>query len=181
MASGKPRGRENARDMVFSMGVMLALVAVILIITYRPKHQSVEMVDYAGAVALATSQTQLPILVPAKLPVGSVVSRARFEPESYGRTGDVRWYLGLNTKSNQYLALWQSTGATAQIVESVSSNGTCLGSVSIQGVNWKKCEQSRPQTRLLFHVSNGVTSMVYGTTSWAELKSFTNSLVSAKK
>ena len=179
MASGKPRGRENARDMVLSMAVMLALVAVILIITYRPKNQNVEMVDYAGAVALATSQSQLPIFLPKGLPSGSVVTRARFESESYGRAGDVRWYLGLNTNKDQYLALWQSNGATGQIVKSVSGNGICVGAVVINGETWKKCEQLRPLTRVLFRVSNDVTSVVYGTTSWTELKSFTNSLVSA--
>ncbi len=180
MASGKPRGRENARDMVLSMGVMLALVAVILIVTYRPKNQSVEMVDYAGAVALATSQSQLPILVPEKLPSGSVVTRARFESESYGMAGDVRWYLGLRTGKNQYLALWQSNGTTGQIVRSVNGNGVCAGVVVIEGATWKKCEQSRPLTRVLYRVSGDVTSVVYGTTSWQALKSFANSLVSAK-
>lgn len=180
MASGKPRGRENARDMVLSMGVMLALVAVILIITYRPKHQSVEMIDYAGAVALATSQSQLPILIPQELPSGSVVTRARFEPESYGMSGDVRWYLGLATNNNQYLALWQSNGMTGKIVRSINGNGICSGTVVIKGDTWKKCEQSRPLTRVLYRVSNDVTSVVYGTTSWAALKSFANSLVSAK-
>jgi hypothetical protein len=181
MAGRKPRGRETAYDMVLSMGAVLVSVAIILVITHRSHQQVLPAVDFAGAVALAQTQTQLAIDVPTPLPSGYVVTNARFESETYGATGDVRWYLGYRTPSNEYVSLWQSTGPTAQVVAGATSGAVCQGSLMIRRTRWQICSNQKPLNRALVRVEGHVTTIVSGTAPFAELKTFASTLAPPKK
>jgi len=162
--------------MVLSMGAVLASVAIILIITHRSHQQVLPPVDFAGAVALAQTQTQLPIEVPTPLPSGYVVTSARFEPESYGATGDVRWYLGYQTPGAQYVSLWQSTGPAARVVAGATDGAACNGSVVILKETWQTCQNPKPLNRALVRVQGRITTVVSGTASFADLKAFAGTL-----
>lgn len=181
VAGRKPRGKETAYDMVLSMGAVLVTVAVILVITHRSRQQTMPPVDYAGAVALAQSQTQLAVDVPTPLPKGYVVTSARFEAETYGATGDVRWYLGYRTPSGQYVSLWQSTGPSPRVLAAAAGGAKCDGVYPIGSVYWGACYSQKPLNRALGHVQNGVTTVVSGTASYAELEAFVKSLQPLKK
>jgi len=167
--------------MVLSMGAVLVSVAIILIITHRSHQQTMPPVDYAGAVALAKSQSQLAVDVPTPLPAGYLATSARFEAETYGATGDVRWYLGYHTGSDQYVSLWQSTGPSARVVDAATNGGVCGTTLKISSTTWQTCVNQKPLTRALVRVSGSVTTVVSGTASFAELKNFANSLHPLKK
>jgi len=177
----KPRGKETAYDMVLSMGAVLVTVALILIVTHRSRQQTVQPVDYAGAVALAQSQSQLAVDVPSPLPTGYVVTSARFEAESYGATGDVRWYLGYRTPTGEYISLWQSTGPSARVIAGATNGALCEGALTIGSTTWSSCSKEKPLTRALALVRNGVTSVISGTSNFSELKTFASSLQPLKK
>jgi len=162
--------------MVLSMGAVLVSVAIILVVTHRSRQQTVPPVDYAGAVALAQAQSQLAVDVPAPLPTGYVATNARFEAESYGVAGDVRWYLGYRTPGNQYVSLWQSTGKSSRVIAAATSGAVCGTTLKIDSSTWQTCVNQKPLTRALVRVEDGVTTVVAGTASFSELKSFTNSL-----
>jgi Protein of unknown function (DUF4245) len=181
MAGRKPRGRETAYDMVLSMGAVLASVAIILVITHRSHQQVMPPVDYAGAVALAQTQTQLAIEVPTPLPSGYEVTSARFEAESYGATGDVRWYLGYQTPAREYVSLWQSTGPAGRVVGAATNGAVCDGTVVILHETWKTCQKPKPLNRAIVRVQGHVTTVVSGTASFAELKAFAGTLQPPKK
>jgi len=181
MAGRKPRGRETAYDMVLSMGAVLASVAIILVITHRQHEQVMPPVDYAGAVALAQTQTQLAIKVPTPLPSGYVVTSARFEPESYGASRDVRWYLGYRTPAEEYVSLWQSTGPSARVVAGATDGGVCQGTLFIQRARWQICVKQKPLNRALVRVDGSVTTVVSGTAPFAELQTFAGTLQPPKK
>lgn len=181
MAGKKPRGRETSYDMVLSMGTVLVVVAVILFITWRPKHQMMPTVDYQGAVSQAVAGQVWPILVPSTIPAGWTPTNARFEPETYGATGDVRWYLGFKTQNNQYVSLWQSNGPAGKVTAAATNSGECLpAAVSINGVVWHECEQTQPLTHSLVQTEGKVTTIVSGTADLQTLTSFASSLVPAK-
>ena len=167
--------------MVLSMGAVLASVAIILVITHRSHQQVMPPVNFAGAVALAQTQTQLAIDVPTPLPSGYVATSARFEPESYGATGDVRWYLGYQTPAKEYVSLWQSTGPTARVVAGATSGAVCQGSLLIRRTRWQICANQKPLNRALVRVEGHVTTVVSGTASFAELKTFADTLAPPKK
>ena len=177
----KPRGKETAYDMVLSMGAVLVAVALILVVTHRSRQQTVQPVDYAGAVALAQSQSQLAVDVPSPLPSGYVVTSARFEAESYGATGDVRWYLGYRTPTGGYVSLWQSTGPSDRVIAGATNGALCEGALTIGSTTWSSCSNQKPLTRALALVRNGVTTVISGTADFNELKTFAGSLQPLKK
>ena len=94
----QPTGRPNARmrqtvgDMVRSMLVVLAFVAVLLLVTWRPQPDAVKPVDTTSAVTLATMQADFPVEVAVGLSDGWRPTSARWEPteKSDGETGIVR-------------------------------------------------------------------------------------------
>jgi len=181
MAGKKPRGRETSYDMVLSMGTVLVVVAVILFVTWRPKHQMTPVVDYQGAVSQAVVGQVWPILVPSAIPAGWTPTNARFEAETYGATGDVRWYLGFKTQDNQYVSLWQSNGPAGKVIAAATNSGQCLPTpVPINGTAWQECNQTQPLTHALVHTDGKVSTIVAGTADLQTLSQFAGSLVPAK-
>ena len=161
VAKGKPRGKENAYDMVLSMGAVLIAVAVILVITHRSHKQTLPPVDYSGAVTLAQSQDKFVVDSPSSVPAGYVMTNARFEPESYGATGDMRWYLGYRTLQNTYISLWQSDGPSSRVINGATAGATCDGEVTIKGEVWRSCANPRTFNQGVVQVANGVTTIVW--------------------
>lgn len=176
----RKRGRENARDMVYSMGAVLVAVLIILGITYRSHQQVSQSVDFNSALKSAISQSSWPILVPSQIPSDYQVTSARFEPESYGSAGQMRWYIGYRTGENQYVSLWQSDGPTQAIVAAASNNGECLQRVTFTGNEWTSCFQRKPLTRALYRTENDQTIVVSGTLRQNELETFASRLKPAK-
>jgi hypothetical protein len=166
--------------MVLSMGAVILTVGVILIISWRPQKEVLPSVDYQAAVANAKLAQTWPILIPETLPKGYNATSARFEPESYGSTGDVRWYLGFQTANNEFVSLWQSDGPTKKVVAAASNNAKCDALTEISGTTWSKCETADPLTRAIYKTDGDVTTIVSGTASWNELTSFASSLTLAK-
>lgn len=163
------------------MGAVILAVGVILIISWRPQKESLPTVDYQAAVANATMQQIWPVSVPAEIPAGYVATSARFEPESYGKPGEVRWYLGFQTAKGEFVSLWQTDGPTKKVVAAASNNASCEETTQIAGATWNKCEVQEPLTRTFYKVDGEVTTIVSGTTSWEELTSFATSLAPAKQ
>jgi hypothetical protein len=180
MANKKPRGRETAWDMVLSMSAVIATVGVIMLIAWRPQEEVKQQVDYETAVASAVIGQTWPIYIPQKLPAGYTATSARLEPESYGEPGDIRWILGFQTASNEYVSLWQSDGPVAQVVSVATNSATCESTESISGATWQKCEIDKPLTRAYVKTEGEVTYIVSGTAQWDELLRFAESLVPAK-
>jgi hypothetical protein len=165
--------------MVYSLGAVFVVMAIILGVTWRSHSQVVQPVDYSGAVEQAVSAKVFPVLVPSPLPKGYVATSARFEPETYGASGDVRWYLGFTTGSNEFVSLWQSTARQGRIVAAASNHGDCSQEQTIDGATWTKCENPKPLARVLARTQDGVTTVIAGTASFDELVAFSRSLTVA--
>ena len=177
----KKRGRETAYDMVLSLGAVFIAIAVVLILTWRPHHQAVQAVDYAGQQELALSVANWPVLIPNEIPKGYEVTSARFEPESYGEKGNTRWYLGFTNKNQEFISLWQSDGYLSKVQAAATNNGDCPDSVTIGGQVWQKCIATKPETRALVLKQDHIIYAVSGTASFEDLTNFTNSLIPTVK
>ncbi len=165
--------------MVYSLGAVFGVVAIILGVTWRSHSQAVQPVDYSGAVQQAVSAKVFPVLVPSPLPSGYVATSARFEPETYGATGDVRWYLGFTTKSNEFISLWQSTARQGAIIAAASNHGDCSGKQIVDGTTWTTCENPKPLARVIAKNQDGITTVIAGTVSFDELVAFSRTLAVA--
>jgi Protein of unknown function (DUF4245) len=181
----KKRGRETARDMIFSMGAVLLTVLIIMGITYRSHGQKMPVANFDQAQSTALSQGSWPILVPGRGSGGTLagyqLTQARFEAESYGKPGASRWYLGYKTAAGEYVSLWQSDGDQKQIIAAASNNGVCSGQMKIAGKTWSMCSQKKPLARLLYRPLGADTAYVSGTASFAELAKFVALLVPVTK
>jgi len=181
----KKRGRETARDMLFSMGAVLLTVLLIMGITYRPHAQKIPTANFEQAQAVAIEQGSWPILVPGGntpvTPPGYQLTQARFEAESYGKSGASRWYLGYKTATGAYVSLWQSDGNQKKILAATSNNGTCARQLRITGEIWQMCTQNKPLARVLYHSFSNNTAFVSGTVPFAELAKFAESLAPVTK
>jgi hypothetical protein len=180
MANKKPRGRETAWDMVLSMSAVLAAVGVIMLIAWRPQEEVTQRVDYESAVASAVIAQTWPISIPKSLPAGYQATSARLEPETYGGEGDIRWILGFQTESGEYVSIWQSDGPVKRVVAPATNSAPCESTETINGATWQKCETDQPLTRAFVKTEGDVTSIVSGTAKWDELLRFAESLVPAK-
>ena len=162
------------------MGAVLIAVLVILAITNRSHQQITTKVDYLTAVKNATLQSSWPILTPKQIPSGYQVTQARFEPESYGQAGTMRWYLGLQSDNGKFVSLWQSDGPTNALVTAASNRGSCSGEVMLSTKKWIQCSKAKPLTRMIYRTEGNQTIIVTGTVSLQELKQFALSLHTTK-
>lgn len=181
----KKRGRETARDMIFSMGAVLLAVLIIMGITYRTHSQKMPAANFNQAKTLAIGQGAWPILIPGNAadgtPSGYQLTQARFEAESYGKPGTSRWYLGYKTSADEFISLWQSDGDQKKIIAAASNNGPCSGQMRIAGEVWFMCSQKKPLARVLYHPFETNTAVVSGTATFAELAKFVSGLVPVSK
>jgi hypothetical protein len=114
------------------------------------------------------------------LPAGYQATSARLEPETYGGEGDIRWILGFQTESGEYVSIWQSDGPVKRVVAPATNSAPCESTETINGATWQKCETDQPLTRAFVKTEGDVTSIVSGTAEWDELLRFAESLVPAK-
>ncbi len=175
----QPTGRPNARmrqtvgDMVRSMAVVLALVALIMLVSWRPQPEAVRVVDVAPVAMLAGSQATFPVQAPAGLPSGWRPTSARWEPTEMSGSDPVL-HIGYVTPSDQYAQVSQSVNGTAGYVDEQTDGGLPQGQSSIAGTTWERREGT--DRRSLVLAADGVVTVVSGGASWAELEALAGSL-----
>ena len=182
MAGRKPRGRETAWDMILSMAAVIGAVGVIMLLAWRPQQEVVQTIDYPAAVATAKLSQVWTVSVPGEVPAGYQATSARFEPESYGQEGDVRWLVGFQTQKSEYVSLWQSDGPKRKVIAAATNSAPCEETESITNTKssevatWQKCEIVKPLTRSYVRTDGEITTVVSGTVEWPELLKFAQSL-----
>ena len=181
----KKRGRETARDMIFSMCAVLIPVLIILAVTYRPHGQQTAKVDLKSALSTAEAAAAWPILVPSVETDGEFsnwkLTQARFEAESYGQAGTSRWFLGYQSPENKFVSIWQSDGDRNRIIAAATNNGACTTAIKIVGNQWQSCSQSQPLTRAIYRDFGEFLIVISGTANNSDLAAVAKSLVEVKK
>jgi hypothetical protein len=179
----QPTGRPNARmrrtigDMVRSMAVVLAVVAVIVLFTLRPHPDPVKVVQTAPVVAVAVAAADFPVKAPANLPEGWRATSARWEPTEASGDAPVL-HLGYVTPSEQYAQVTQSTASSDRYLAEQTDEALATGSKDIAGTVWQTYE--RKARRSLLRSTDGVQMIVSGSAPWEELAILAASLQAAK-
>jgi hypothetical protein len=150
--------RQTVGDMIRSMVVVLAVVAAILIVTWRPKPDPVRTVDITQALVVAQSTADFTVEVPA-IPDLRLTS-ARWEPTEASE-GIPVWHLGYVTPADQYLQVSQSRAMGESFVAEQTAGGEPGDTVSIAGQEWRVF--SAPERTSVVRVNDGVTTIVSGT------------------
>lgn len=177
----RPTGRPNARlrqtviDMVISLGVVLALVAGIMLITWRPSPEPVKVVDVAQMLTAARAQADFAVVVPIGVE-GLQATSVRWQPTD-ASGGLPVWHVGYVLDGDAYLQVSQSRAADAQFVAEQTAGGQATGTADIAGVTWEQRETA--DRRSLVRVDGSVTTIVSGTTDWERLVAVASALSAA--
>ncbi len=181
MSEVKPTGRPNARlkqtvrDMVISLIVVLGVIAIVMVIAWRPKPEAVKPVEYRPQLSIAERQAQYPILMLDPVPEGWTVTSARWEATDTS-SPDPSWHIGMVTADGQYVQIEQSATKRPEWINAQLSNETRRGERSIDGTTWIEYERDAPVQRSLVLTSAGVTTIVSGTLSFDELATLVSGL-----
>jgi hypothetical protein len=150
--------RQTVGDMIRSMVVVLAVVAAILAVTWRPKPDPVRTVDITQALVTARSSADFPVEVPS-LPDLRATS-VRWEPTEDSE-GTWVWHLGYVTSSDAYLQVSQSRAVGDAFLAEQTAGGDPGERVMIAGDQWQVF--TAPERTSVVRVDDGVTTIVSGT------------------
>lgn len=173
MASGgKRRGTEQVGDMVRSLAVVLALVAVVVALNLRDDPDPVKTVDVAPAVRQARAAAPYAVLAPEGLGGGWRATSVRTSRAD----GAVEWHIGYVTPAGAYAGVDQSDGSRERFVDRFAAGGRAAGTAQLDGRTWQRLEGGDPEVRALVSSAAGATTVVSGGASWRELDELAASL-----
>ncbi len=161
-------------NMVRSLVVVLALVAVVYFIL--PRTGSVERppVDVTSNARAVAGETGWPVLAPAGLGSGWRVTAARFERTRFGVP---TWFVGYETPSGTYVALTQAADVTADWLTEQTNKGSRRGSRTVDGQTWAQYARADGTQNSLVRTGAGsVTTVLSGTAGFAEIADLAGSL-----
>jgi hypothetical protein len=167
----RPTGRPNARlgqtvrDMVLSLVVVLAVVGLVLVITWHPEPEAVKRVDVAPMLSVASQQAGYPVVDPTVLD-GFVPTSVRWEP-TVASLGVPAWHVGGVYRDDDYLQVSQSATQESDFIIDQTAGGRSIGSIDVGGRTWEQLESE--ERRSLVLQLDGVTTIVSSTLPWADL------------
>lgn len=149
-----------------SLVVVLAVVAFVLLVASERFGDPTPPLDYSTQLASARRAAPYEILAPAGLASGWEATSVRYREQP---DGSVTWHLGFNSPGG-YAGLEQSDGSTEALLAEHVRGATGAEPTRIAGVTWQRRSGGQPEPRGLVHVSNGVTTLVAGDATWAQLR-----------
>jgi hypothetical protein len=160
------RRRFGVGDMVRSLAVVLLFVGFLVLVTHRDHGDGVRTVPWRAIAA----QAPAPLKAPADLPDGSRATSARLTSST--RKG---LHVGTLTRSGRYVGLEESATTAAAYLSGLLPKAKTVGKQSIGDVTWTRRQSTDDEghvTRALTRTDQGVTFIVVGTGTWAELTAF---------
>ncbi|MCB5166880.1 DUF4245 domain-containing protein [Streptomyces bambusae] len=159
------KGKQTVRDMVRSLAVIGVLVALIYVfIPHDEKADPTRVVDYRVELITARRAAPYPVAAPVGLP-----KEWRATSVTYERRNANSWHLGYLNPADQYVAVEQSTDASVDTwVRKVTRDAAETQATQQAGeLTWTRWEGTK--YRALVRKEQGVTTVVTGTGSYAEL------------
>ena len=175
--AGRRRGFETLGDMARSLGVVLAVVLVLVLITWRTKGSEIRLVDYAPTLAQAKVGAPFVLLAPVGLSSGWRATSFYFDPpERTGVPGVTLWHIGYVTPADQYAGMEQTNGPGHDALVTAITGPRADGTSSVGGVSWARWTSADGKRRALTQTTGKVTVVVDGTAGWPELEELVGSL-----
>ncbi|HSN06643.1 MAG TPA: DUF4245 domain-containing protein [Candidatus Angelobacter sp.] len=168
------RLRQTIRDMLISMLVVSGAVVLLVAPWNRSAPDPVRVVDPTTVVAGARATEPWPVLAPTGTPATWRCTIARILTAGDGQDVVHLAYLTPGTTS---VGLDQSATRELTFVSEQTVGGRPAGSAVIGGATWQKLESADGSRRSYVRQADGATYVVSGGASWADLTTFTASLV----
>lgn len=129
-------------------------------------------VEYSAVLAAARQQAPFHVVAPDPVPPGLRATSVSWE----GGGGRVAWHLGFVTTDRAYIGLYQGNGPADDFV---AANTPAAGTgqvATITQVRWRILSDADQRETALVRTSAGVTTVVTGTATLAQLTTFAGSL-----
>lgn len=173
-----PTGRSTSsltktlRDMMWTLIVVGAIVAVLIVLNYRAPQDPVAEIDPAPLAEVADVDTIYPVLLPQD--GGWRATSARYEPTPESGEEFVWFTGGVIDGDRDFASLSQSPASGPAYIAEQTYDGEQAEISVIYGEEWQRWESS--DYRSLVAVNDGITTVVVGTTGWSRLERFAASL-----
>ncbi len=125
--------RQTVNNLVYSLIATLALVVVIVLMVPRPAPETPKSVDYVKIARQADGIEPDRLLTPA-LPKGWTSNSAQLRQKTADHVDE--WYIGLITRSQQYIGLVQGFHANSTWLSEQVAHSNAVGSTTVDGVRW---------------------------------------------
>lgn len=164
-------------NMIRSLAVIGALMALVILIIPRVNSISQPPVDVAGTARSVAADTKWPIQIPTGLPDGWRATSVRFVRST---DGVMTWHAGYTTPDNQSVAVEQAMEPTVGWVRAEVNRAAVVGTADVAGLTWTKYVRNDKVQNSLVH--NGarpgkdLTTIVTGTGTFDQLQFFAGRL-----
>ncbi len=144
-------GGKTVLNMVRSLAVIGAMVAVVYLLVPRPQGSLVQPVDVPGAAQVALAAGDVPVVLPELGQDWQVTSARRDRPENGFPAG---WHLGYLTPEQDYAGLEVAAAPTPAWIERATSEGVPATTQEVSGRSWTVYESEprgagQPRTSLV--------------------------------
>ena len=175
------RSKQTFANMLRSLvPLVLIILAVVWWTAFRQSAdvQPVKTVDPSTSVQLAANRAGYPLLVPTDLPRGYRPTSVRTDAGNAGEGDPVTLEIGYVTPKDQFAEFVVSDDPRADAVTGLLADATPAGSVQIGGDTWTRATRlhERDEETVLSRTGDGVTVVVSGSASEAELETVAGSV-----
>lgn len=126
------RQRQNARNLVYSLLVCVALVVVIVVAVPRGTAPARPAVDYRALASRSQAAVGKPLLAP---PVPS--SWKANAAELRTANGVTSWYVGFVLPRNEFLSYTEGLGGNPTWLAGVLESARATGTTTVGGLSWR--------------------------------------------
>jgi Protein of unknown function (DUF4245) len=166
----------SAANMVRSLLVIGALVALLVAIVPRVNTVSQPPVDVASTAAEVARSSGWPIERPEGLPEGWKATSVRYVRSTDGL---MTWHAGYQSPTGNYVALEQTQDATSEWVSAQTNRAPRTGELQAGGRTWGQYVRTGKVQNSLVEQPEGegrLTTIVTGTGTFEELAAFAEAL-----
>ncbi|RIJ52855.1 DUF4245 domain-containing protein [Clavibacter lycopersici] len=180
--SRRHRAKQTFRNLLYSLIVTVATVAVIIAIVPRSNTTILPDVDYGAVAAEAQGGFPQTLVVP-DLPTAWKSNDAEIRPA--GRDGVAVWYIGLITPSNRYIGISQGIDANPTWLDETLQSAPEVSSEEIGGLEWTLYDNSSAEdpgnvVLAASAVDGDSTYAIYGTADANELRTAIEAVAAAR-
>jgi hypothetical protein len=157
--------------------ICLLLCVVAIVVVPMDQASAPTTISYHADLAVMTRTAPYPVVAPAGLPAAWSPVNSGVAVGGANGAGTVTWRLGYVTPSGTFAALEETNAAAGPFIRRMTNSGAPQAPVQAGGHTWNASENSeRGQRSLALTSSAGVTLVVTGNASWAQLRTLAASL-----
>jgi Protein of unknown function (DUF4245) len=164
------------RGGVAALGCLLG-AAIIVVAVPMPHAAEPVTVSYRGDLAELARLAPYPAVAPVGLAASWQPVSSRLTVGGADGAGTVTWHLGFMLPDGSLASLEESNAGAAAFIRRMTNSGTTLGPAHLAGRTWTlSSTPSRGQRSMYYTGPAGMTLVITGNATWAELRELAGSL-----